>query len=61
VLPNVAKGTEVLKEEVSADSLDDSLSAVAVNMFMKETVLVVILSSGTDTERNKTGQLVIVW
>jgi len=37
------------------------LSAVAVNMFMKETVLVVILSSGTDTERNKTGQLFIVW
>jgi len=25
VLPNVAKGTEVLKEEVSADSLDNSL------------------------------------
>ena len=33
------------------------LSAVAVNKFMKETILVVILSSETDTERNKTDQL----
>jgi hypothetical protein len=37
------------------------LSAVDVNMFMKETILVVILSSGTDMERNKTDQLFIVW